>query len=531
MNGKRMAISVVVAALLVLPQVLAMDAGITGNAGSSSLTYSSTVGSAVSEKNTLSKTSLSSTGSVIFNAGVLNKYFEQNSNDGNEKAAVYAYLTAAAGPWHYSITSTAGLNYATAVMDFGALTTGPFLVGGFAYNPTDYAAANAYGTSAASVSDKITVSAYSSKVSAGQVLSGTDFTDLYANTWAERGQLASEVTDETGANDMWTAVQALVPGAIVPLDVPFYGGMAPVTGGRWASQSLQMDAGSIPAAAGYKATATITTTSAGSATATASGTTTGTSTAAAGNYVTQFLGDSLTGDYGTGFEATTTLRGEFSNTNLNSVKYAGTATSTAAQATAAQTVATVNKANSARIGATTSDYKNYIFSRGQLLATDLVSAAPAVYATGTYTATAKTGSTSVVQTIGSAKAASIIKTSFADAGGLYTVDAATAPNRITIASAAATLPTYPALSGQSTITATLTDASIISKTPYRAVLHTATADTITRNAVATRGTTVDTLATQFRAPAVTTQTYVLVENFKVGKSVAPSVTTGSTITP
>ena len=203
MTGKwAMAISIVIAALI-LPQALAIDVGFSVPAGSTNLHFSSAPGICVGVNNVGNTNVLSGSGSIESLAGGnVSQYYEWISTNGLAKAAAFAYMQES-DYYKYQFTGSRGSTYAAANLKFSATNADQFLLGGFAYNTQDYAGALLSGDWADSIKYSNSLYASRSKVSAAQSFSGTDFEDLEAYTWAERGNLDDEFTE---ADDIDPAV-------------------------------------------------------------------------------------------------------------------------------------------------------------------------------------------------------------------------------------------------------------------------------------------------------------------------------------
>jgi hypothetical protein len=185
------AISLAIAALMVLPQALALDVGFSVPGGSTNLKFSSTPGTSVAVQNTGTTNGLASSGALIAGNGELRQYFEWVSTDGLAKAAAYAYLEDSES-YTYDFNGGNTPSSAWASLKFSATDTNHFLLGGFACNPSDYAGTLVSGESAGTINYHNRLSASASKVTAAQSFYGTDFADLEATTWAESGYLDNE---------------------------------------------------------------------------------------------------------------------------------------------------------------------------------------------------------------------------------------------------------------------------------------------------------------------------------------------------
>jgi len=335
MNSK-WAIAIFIAALMFLPQALAVTATFGGAVGSSTATLSSNVGTSINVNNALSQKSLSTSAlGSISGTGSLDLYNEWVSWDFNEKAAAYAYL-ANSGSYTYNVVGTSGSKSATASLKISATDADDFLFGGFAYNPTNYAGTYVIGDWADTVTYKNSLSASSSAVKAGETFYGTGFTSLGAATWAEKnligdGSTSGEVIDEAGVLDMWNNFN---PTATY---YGFYGyANDPTT--LVSTQVMTLSAGDISnSKKPYTASA-----SASSTAATASQSVV-LSDGASG--VLTLMGDATTGDASYGYYGLTYLTASGLTAKPNNVVYSATTKSTLTQATATQTV-DVKKADS-----------------------------------------------------------------------------------------------------------------------------------------------------------------------------------------
>jgi len=455
------AMAILIAALMVLPQALAIQVDFGGLPGSTSTTYSSTTGTSIGVQNTLSSESLASTGDLSdYGAGDLSQYFEWNSWDGKEKAAAYAYL-ADSGKYKYTFAGTSGKTSATAGVTFYAEDAQNILLGGFAYNPTDYAATFAAAASADDITYKNTLSASASKVSAAQNFYGTNFADLQASTWAERGNIDNEVQSEDGSTgsswgvlDMWDATKL---GAI---DVPFgYTGGIDSADLRpnneiFTQQTFTLKGGSIKSATPYKSSASLASNTAASS---QSVTLYGTSATA-----TAFLYNrAAVGDGDTGYDATGMVWVDGLTSKSNNMVYSASAKATPTQATLSQTENIQKAANIYRQTSSNSygDKLNAVAFAAVLPGGSGISSSMS----GTDSATAKAGSSSVTH-----KAVSSGASVYKD---LYANNNADNYHARAMATAAENIATTPStISGQSTVTATTTGASVLSKGKWKAVI-------------------------------------------------------------
>ncbi|MFZ2471894.1 MAG: hypothetical protein WAW52_08140 [Methanothrix sp.] len=200
-----MAIFIAMAALI-LPQALAISSGIGGDGGLTYSNFPSTAGTTVNVKNTLSQNGLSGSGmATITGGGSLEEYYEWVSTNGLATAAAFAYLDDS-DTYSYDFNGGRSTSTAWASLDFSATEADNFFLGGFAFNPNNYAGTFVAGDYAESINYKNYLYASSSKVSATESFYGRDFEDLEAYTWAERGFTDAEwkdVVDVADAYDYW----------------------------------------------------------------------------------------------------------------------------------------------------------------------------------------------------------------------------------------------------------------------------------------------------------------------------------------
>jgi len=525
-NKWAMAICVVMATLVVIPQAFALSASFGGPTGSTAVSYSSALGTSINEKNSLSAQDMSSLGNVVsdYGAGAVSKYFERTSNDGKSTAASYAFLSGS-GKYKYTFTGTAGANSASTSLDFAAGTdtatatrVGNFLLGGFAYNEKDYAGTYALGRAADEIAYKNTVSASSSKVSATEKFSGKNLEDVTAMTWAERGQLSAEVLTEadvrgdgvTAGSGMWTDVVLdyadavnYPQGTCVYLGAP-YKGMDQTNNLLYVNQLMTMQSGTINSATPYTATATL---SGNTASSTSKATITGGNAALAST--TNFVSYALSGDLSTGYDDTTSLNINARNGASNSITYSASSKATLNSATATQTE-NVGKADFIQANAFSNDYTRTLNTFDNVI---LAGDAAAIYATlsATDTATSKSGSSSVTQKIVSSSAVNLFKNNYATNADLgYTVDAdLTNGYGLSILGTAVST-----LSGTTTTSATNTGASVLSTGKIKAVVGAGSA--LARLALADKGTSTSNLNDP-HTPATRT-TYLFAEKYKASST-------------
>jgi hypothetical protein len=205
------AVFIVIAALMVLPQALAMSTGVSGPAGSTYTNFPSTKGNILDIKNSLSQNGLAGSGMIESGTGGVEEYYEWVSTDGLAKAAAYAYMDDSLS-FNYAFSGGRSATTAWASLGFSATDADQFLLGGFAYNPRDYAGTFVSGDWADSINYRNNLYASSSKVSATQTFYGTDFEELEAYTWAERGYIGDEFKDEADVDPSVTAEWHPEPG-------------------------------------------------------------------------------------------------------------------------------------------------------------------------------------------------------------------------------------------------------------------------------------------------------------------------------
>jgi len=520
---------IILAAIVALPQALAIDASFGGSTGSTGTSYSSIPGVSISETNSVSSQSASTSGGVTtdYGAGAVSKYFERTSNDGTATAAVYAYLSDS-GKYSYSMTGTAGASSASANLKFTAGTNddtgvrvGNFLLGGFAYNEEDYAGTYFTGRAADSLTYSNSVSASSSKVSATETFYGKKIEDAMALTWAERGQLDSEALDEDdvynedAGTGMWADVLSTYStygqGTIAYLGAPYYG-MDPDNSLLYSMEYFSTQSGTITSSAPYKATATL---SGDTASSSSKGTVTGGDSNLAYTS-TNFASYALSGDTTTGYDAQSSLSTLYRSGTLNSVTYSGSSKATTSSATATQT-ASAKKADFIQSSSQSNDYTNTLTASDSLM---LVSDGSTNYATfsGSETAASKAKSTSLTQKIVSSSAVTIYKSNYAEnTDSAYIADASTA-NGLGLAISGSAVST---LAGTTKTTASASGVSIASSGQMKAVLG---ADsTFVRAANVARGSSVTSSLLDDPASDDLKTTYKFKENYKVTSTVAQAV--------
>ncbi|MFA6371760.1 MAG: hypothetical protein WCW68_03970, partial [Methanothrix sp.] len=172
-----MAISIVIAALI-LPQALAIDVGFSVPAGSTNLHFSSAPGISVGVNNVGHTNVLGGSGEIENLAGGdLSQYYEWISTNGLAKAAAFAYMDDS-HTYKYEFNGGRSTSTAWASLGFSATDADQFLLGGFAYNPYNYAGTFVAGDWADSIKYSNSLYASSSKVSATQSFYGRNFEDL-----------------------------------------------------------------------------------------------------------------------------------------------------------------------------------------------------------------------------------------------------------------------------------------------------------------------------------------------------------------
>jgi len=90
---RKLTIYLVLAALMVIPQALAMDIGVSSNSASSSTKFSSTTGNSLDTTTTLSKLAMDNQGSLQLGQGG-NIRSSWSSSDGKSTACAYGYFDA-----------------------------------------------------------------------------------------------------------------------------------------------------------------------------------------------------------------------------------------------------------------------------------------------------------------------------------------------------------------------------------------------------------------------------------------------------
>jgi len=342
-----MAVSFLLAALVLAPGALAVEVGFGGSPGSTITKFSSTSGNAINVQNILSGDLMASAGDLIGSGdGPLEQYFEWTSWDGKEKAAAYVYLGESSG-YDYAFSGTSGKNSATAKLTLSAEEVEDgLLAGGFAYNPTDYAGVVAWGEGADTFEYKNALSATTSKVSATQTFYGTDLEDFDVYAWAERGNLGGEALDAEDIAELWNDDWYIGPGA-------FYWNAE--DNQLYSEQYAYLDEVNIDAKKPYTAAASL-------ASSTASSSQSVTLAGEVDNEDDElghvdFVSEAWTGDYDLGKYATTYLHAGGLTAKTNNVVYSASSKATAAQSSASQTV-DVKEADSVYKEAYSSDYAN-----------------------------------------------------------------------------------------------------------------------------------------------------------------------------
>jgi len=353
MTGKwAMAIFIVIAALI-LPQALAIDVGFSVPAGSTNLQFSSTPGVSVGVNNVGNTNVLSGSGSIESLAGGnVSQYYEWISTNGLAKAASFAYMKDS-DYYKYQFTGSRGSTYATANLKFSATNADQFLLGGFAYNARDYAGALLSGDWADSIKYSNSLYASGSKVSATQSFSGTDFEDLEAYTWAERGNLDDEFTEADDIDPAVTNDWSPQAGIIFADDR--------ASDSLLSEQYMYLDDGSIlNTFKPYKATASLCKNAATSSQSVAlNGADDDDASVQLGSYA--ILGDSYYFYGDNGFAAYTMLYADGVTEKLNNVVYSSSSKATTALATASQS-ASVYQADAIMKGAQSIDNDDHLIS-------------------------------------------------------------------------------------------------------------------------------------------------------------------------
>jgi hypothetical protein len=195
------AVFIVLAALMILPQALAVTTGIDGNAGSS---YTkSTAGAALEVQKTLSQGGLSGSGmATTTGGGWVEEYYDWHSTNGLATAAAFVNIDDSES-YSYDIEGGNTATTAWASLDFSAYDAEDFFLGGFAFNPNNYAGTFVAGDWADSIKYSNYLYASSSKVSATQSFYGNELEELEAYTWAERGFTGDEWKDAEDVDDVY----------------------------------------------------------------------------------------------------------------------------------------------------------------------------------------------------------------------------------------------------------------------------------------------------------------------------------------
>jgi len=465
----------VIAALMLVPQALAIGVGLDGASGSSSTTFSSTNGNSVDMTTQLSAQGMDNSGAAKMGVGVGgNIYNKWVSGDQKQTAYTYAYLDANV-IYSYSFSGASTSSTATASMEVTALPiTGAaaqanyFLMGGFAFNSKDYAATLVKGrltdntavapivNNGGSITYKNSLFASASKVTATETFYGKNLEQLRAETWAERGNLASEVVDKEGTDAMWANVIANTNFA-----GPYYNQAAWQDSNElYAGQFMETD--NLGAFAGeqvtigsnrpYTAQASLTANTATSSQSVAF-TVPLTSPASACPYFSSYA---LKGDLMTGSDAKADLN--YDGAAGSSVTYSSKSTASASQQTSTQTK-DVKKIGTTTTGtlsrAASNDYSNAIVSKQQLTINIGTGGLNPSYLSGTDSATTKKGSASATLKVTQCIGEDIQRTISADSD-----------NADYHAAVASTIPApgslTNSLSGTTTATATLKGASVAS---------------------------------------------------------------------
>jgi len=381
-----MGICVAIAALIVLPQALAASVGFSGAAGSTVSTFSSALGTGVDTKNTLTAQNMASSGSVMtdWGAGAIEQYFAWNSWDGEETAATFAYADDSS-KYKYSVSGTSAAHSASAAMSFYGEDLVGFTLGGFAYNPDDYAMTYVAGTGAETMTYKNSLSASASKVSASETFSGDNFEGVTAKTFAYRG------TDEMPSDQ--TEIEDWIAGGSydwVAADNTLY-----------SSQFMSMDGGSISSKTPYKASASL-------ASDTASSSQSVTLAGDDAKSTVSFDNFAASGDDSTGYQAETYLMADGITSKAKNLVYSSSNKAT-------ETLATATQTKNIKVGANATSYA-YSVNFGEALTgfqqVDLGTSTSAALVkssmSGTDTATTKVGSASTTQKL-TASAANVTR--------------------------------------------------------------------------------------------------------------------------
>jgi len=476
-NNWILAISIVLAAVILAPSALALEVGFGGSPGSTTTKFSSSPGNSINVQNTISGDLLASAGALSGSGdGSLEQYFEWTSWDNKEKAAAFVYL-ADSDYWNYAFSGTSGKNSATANLKLTAdVVEGGMFIGGFAYNPKDYAAVVLGGEGVEYLNYQNALSATSSKVSATQTFYGTDFDEVEAHAWAERGNLENELQTQTDVEDAWAN----------PWMGPIFDWGA---NELFSSQSMYLDEGTIAnSKKPYKATASLSSNTASSSQ----------SVTLAGeedDANVEFDNWAATGayDFGVeGIEAGTDLEAYGISGMANNLVYSSQSKATSTQATASQTVA-VKQADTINKGAWGSDFGNDIYADEWISVNrftdtfvhgeyDVYDSGINSALSGTDSASAKSGYSSVTQKA-TASGAYISKDITAATNEEYYANARVDINDNFLISyydpledtyyvddLARNPATSSSLSGQSTATATLSSANVQSSGKWKATI-------------------------------------------------------------
>jgi len=486
-NKWTLAVSFMLAALMLAPGALAVEVGFGGSPGSTITKFSSTSGNAINVQNVLSGVLLASAGDLSgSDAGPLEQYFEWNSWDGKEKAAAYVYLGDSAG-YDYAFSGTSGKNSATASLTLSAEgVEGGLIAGGFAYNPKDYAGVVTRGNDADTFNYKNALSATSSKVSATQTFYGTDLVVFDAYTWADRGNIDTEALDEEDILYLKDIYGYIGPGAF---------GWDYEANQLFSEQTASLHEVSIDAKKPYTATASIASNAASSS---QSVTLTGEEYEEDEELgYSAFASSAMIGGYESGKYAYTYLTANGLTNKDKNVVYSASSKSTATQVTASQT-ADVKEANNIYKSAYAYDYANELYANeysdvgryywqgivdetGEIVYSQYDSGIVSALS-GSDSATVKAGSASVTQK-STISGAYLVRNIWAQKSGDYysgantnifgeiDVDVYDPVNDVEFTNYWARQPAAAStLSGQSTATATLSSATVQSSGKWKATV-------------------------------------------------------------
>lgn len=193
---KTFGLLVVLAALMLVPEALAVTATFGSDSVSTTNVITPGENNAVSGKDVISSgTSMASTFS---GSGPLNEYHQWYNWDFSKSAATYAYLdTVDGGSWTYTWSGSSTKSGATASETVRGKDVENMLLGGFAYddNSGKYAAVQLMGDYAKSIDYRNSMSVTSKKFGASQNFKAKE-AYLQTGTWAEKGNIGGESRSE-----------------------------------------------------------------------------------------------------------------------------------------------------------------------------------------------------------------------------------------------------------------------------------------------------------------------------------------------